>query len=85
MPNGIVDIADSTSKVNLYDVRFSIENSKHDSDHWSMALERFTIMQQKKFPNKSSIKASGSTLLIFVTLETDDMSEKDFQSISGKT
>ncbi|KAG5681024.1 hypothetical protein PVAND_010490 [Polypedilum vanderplanki] len=72
-PTGIVQIGNDVVKISPNEITFKTESFKREPAYWSMATERFIAMQKKKLPFKYSIRSGGKSLIIEVTVESDDM------------
>lgn len=77
IPSGLIEVSNDIFQLNLNEVTFDTENFKKVPEYWEMAQRRFQDMQQKKTPQKYSLKNGGNALVIEVVAASDDMCKQD--------
>lgn len=74
-PTGEVKISNDVVRIDPNNIKFEENKFKKEPAYWTMAETRFQEMQQKKLPKNVPVKQGGKTLIIEVTVDSDDMGE----------
>lgn len=75
IPSGRIALANETVKIDPIRIGFRTLNFNKEPEFWTMAADRFYLMQQKKIPQKYSLSSGGIALVVEVVVATDDMSK----------